>query len=753
MNFPWTGLFQQDGYRPKEIEHSLLMRVLVFLTIAIAISATLYAAESPLWLGIASISASGFGTWVSWHRREAKNWWIKIILALMMLVALASFFYEIADNPFDARIPLAHLLIWLQVLHSYDLPRRKDVFYSLWVALILISVAATTSRNNSFGIFLIAYAILALLSLLAGHLSSQGLTRMSLRFWGRFSIPVLLLSLVGGSIVFVMIPRYQGLKIRTFPVSMQIQTLPFFNGDIKNPAYPNRANEKAESGNDKDAKREFDPYAYYGFSTELDLNYRGKLANQVVMRVRSTRAEYWRGMAFDTYDGLRWTMQKPFELKRYETSQLPIWIRQSRDLVRNVVPKEQVTHTFYIERDQSNLVFSVPYVEQLYFPTNFVLIDEYGGLRSPIELFAGTTYTVISSVPQYSERALRSVSWEQIKQDPQAAAYTQVPKALPARVKALSVELTKQSQSPYDAVKALEQHLKQNYPYDLEIPTFPTNRDTIDYFLFDQKAGYCEHFASSLAIMARSLGLASRFVTGYVPGDYNPMTGYFEVRSSDAHGWVEVYFPHHGWVPFDPTPGYLANLNQPDTHESGNLKTFFDYLADWVPESWKNAVMQILGGLLGGLVAAFGLLVSALTVLPLPVLAIAIGLSIVMLLGWVYWRRAPQVTRQPFSADFAKDPQKKAFVAYFQTQLAHIAAHFQVPVKPGKTPREVLALLEPALEASDQALLQESLAFYYLLRYGQAEIESSQIALQTQQITDWTAELKTNYPQTHEALS
>ena len=77
-----------------------------------------------------------------------------------MLLALVNFLSDIYKNPYDARVPLAYLLIWLQVLHSFDLPRRKDLFYSLWVALILISVAATISRDVFFGIYLLLKYIL-----------------------------------------------------------------------------------------------------------------------------------------------------------------------------------------------------------------------------------------------------------------------------------------------------------------------------------------------------------------------------------------------------------------------------------------------------------------------------------------------------------------------------------------------------------------------------------------------------------------
>jgi hypothetical protein len=80
--------------------------------------------------------------------------------------------------------------------------------------------------------------------------------------------------------------------------------------------------------------------------------------------------------------------------------------------------------------------------------------------------------------------------------------------------------------------------------------------DAVEYFLFEQRRGYCEQFSSSLAVMARSLGIPARVATGYAPGEYNPFTGYYDVRASDAHAWVEVYFPGYGWSTFDPTPSF-----------------------------------------------------------------------------------------------------------------------------------------------------------------------------------------------------
>lgn len=748
MNLPWKGLFQTDGYHPAEIEDSLILRILVFLTITVAIGATAQATESPIWLPVLGISGSLFGAWLSWGRRRAKNWWIKLILALMMLVALANFLGEISDNPYDARIPLAHLLIWLQVLHSFDLPRRKDVFYSLWVALILISVAATTSRDVIFGIFVVAYALLSLASLLASHLSSQHVKDIPKGFWWKLSLPVLGLTVLGSVLIFMVMPRYDGMKIQTFPVSMRIQSLPFFNGQIKNDSYPNRTGNVGNTNNsiENQARRKFDPNAYYGFSTQLDLNYRGKLSDEVVMRVRSSRASYWRGMAFDTYDGLRWTMAYPFKLTRHGSGILPMWIRETRELDKNIVRRERVVQTFYIEKDQSNLIFKAPYAEQLYFPTDYVLRDTYGSIRSPIELFEDTTYTVVSDIPIFSAEKLGKITWKQVQEFQQRASsridenYLKMPPKLPKRVIDLTRKITAESKSPYEAVRAIELYLKQNYPYNLNIPEFPENRDSIDYFLFDQKQGYCEHFASSLTVMARSLGLGTRFVTGYTSGRYNPMTGYFEVRSSDAHGWVEVYFPHHGWVPFDPTPGFVASLSQENMTEESNAGHFLDYLKKIMPESWKKQLESLGENFMKALVAGFTAVISALTLLPIPTLAMLVAMIIVAVLGWVFWHRGKGNTTETFSPVYATDPDKRAFVDAYLALIKQLCS--QAGYEPESTPRETLAQLKQLLAPADFTRLEALTSRYYEVRYAAEPVEQALLQDQTRELQNLRSSLK-----------
>ena len=133
--------------------------------------------------------------------------------------------------------------------------------------------------------------------------------------------------------------------------------------------------------------------------------------------------------------------------------------------------------------------------------------------------------------------------------------YLQLPPDLPARVGALARRITAGITTQYDRVEAVQSWIRANTKYDLDVPRDPVGVDAVDHFLFVTRTGFCEQIATSLAVMLRTLGIQTRLVTGYGPGERNPLTGYFEVKQSDAHAWVEVFYPGIGWVPYDPTFG------------------------------------------------------------------------------------------------------------------------------------------------------------------------------------------------------
>jgi protein-glutamine gamma-glutamyltransferase len=119
------------------------------------------------------------------------------------------------------------------------------------------------------------------------------------------------------------------------------------------------------------------------------------------------------------------------------------------------------------------------------------------------------------------------------------------------RVYRLALQWTAGEPTSYDAVKAIETRLQDEYSYAERVPTRPI---PLDGFLFEERRGYCQQFSGAMALMLRMIGIPTRVAAGFSPGSYNRDTGEFRVRDLDAHSWVEVYFTGVGWVPFDPTP-------------------------------------------------------------------------------------------------------------------------------------------------------------------------------------------------------
>ncbi|HVY54670.1 MAG TPA: transglutaminase domain-containing protein, partial [Thermodesulfobacteriota bacterium] len=158
-------------------------------------------------------------------------------------------------------------------------------------------------------------------------------------------------------------------------------------------------------------------------------------------------------------------------------------------------------------------------------------------------------YGALSDIGAPSPRELRL---DRSPDEEDMGAYLQLPR-LSGRVKDLADEITSDEDNRYDKAIAVKRYLLGNYSY-----TRTLERGSSDYpleeFLFNVKKGHCEYFATAMVILLREAGVPSRIVNGFVGGTPNEHGNFYLIRESDAHSWVEVYFPEHGWVSFDPTP-------------------------------------------------------------------------------------------------------------------------------------------------------------------------------------------------------
>jgi len=149
--------------------------------------------------------------------------------------------------------------------------------------------------------------------------------------------------------------------------------------------------------------------------------------------------------------------------------------------------------------------------------------------------------------------------------------------------------------NPYDMAAAIESYLRNtnNFKYSLAAQP-PPGVDRISWFLFQSHVGYCEFFATAMGDMLRSLGIPTRLVIGFGPGQFNPQTESNVVRGEDTHTWVEVYFPNYGWIPFEPTPDDLGIYTPIPRGQTGINPCFRDSNCD---------PSQIVAGPAGGTVA------------------------------------------------------------------------------------------------------------------------------------------------------
>jgi hypothetical protein len=119
-------------------------------------------------------------------------------------------------------------------------------------------------------------------------------------------------------------------------------------------------------------------------------------------------------------------------------------------------------------------------------------------------------------------------------------------------VRLLSREITAGIDTAYDQAVAIQSYLRR-ITYDQFINAPPPGADVVDWFLFENRRGYCDYYASAMAVLCRVNGIPARLAQGYSPGEYEPSSRTYRVRQLDAHAWPEVYFPGYGWIPFEPT--------------------------------------------------------------------------------------------------------------------------------------------------------------------------------------------------------
>ncbi|MCR8645738.1 transglutaminase domain-containing protein [Paenibacillus sp. N1-5-1-14] len=304
-----------------------------------------------------------------------------------------------------------------------------------------------------------------------------------------------------------------------------------------------------------------------------------------VMTVKSPQRAYMRGETRSTYTGAGWekSSEESFEKGADITNGQPL--SQDEKVDQSLLKTREITGKVTVDNSKHYPV--------LFGPASILSISEQQGQDKKIDFSQiGWTkqdevlhyiakdnypnqYQLISSIPIYDPEELRKVDVSTFT-SPKWNTYLSLPQTLPARVKELAVSLTSNVNNPYDKVKVLERYLAEKHKYT-STPDVKKgkSKDFVDAFLFEIQEGYCDYFSTSMVVMARSIGMPARWVKGFSSGvseseqiqeqrrssameaRNNPDgEDTYTIRNADAHSWAEIYFPGHGWVPFEATAGF-----------------------------------------------------------------------------------------------------------------------------------------------------------------------------------------------------
>lgn len=241
------------------------------------------------------------------------------------------------------------------------------------------------------------------------------------------------------------------------------------------------------------------------------------------------------------------------------------------------------------------------------------------------------------------------------------SALLELPDDLPDEVRALAREVTADSADNYERAVALQDFFRNDGGFVYDLAVSPGNGSDDLLAFLDERRGYCEQYAATMAIMARVLGIPARVAVGYLRGE-QAQPGFWVVRAHDAHAWPELFFDGIGWVRFEPTPAVRTG-SAPEYSIADSATTEVpDGLDTPVAESDENDPNQAAP--LDAAVQQGGAASAEPSVLPLVgvlgVLAL-LGLS-PLLAGWVSRRRRWLVA--------GEDPRRQAEAAWTEIEDA-----------------------------------------------------------------------------------
>jgi transglutaminase-like putative cysteine protease len=436
------------------------------------------------------------------------------VLALLTLAYIGFYpidYYYVSGEFLAATV---HLVFFLAVMKVLTARATRDHIFVAVIAFLNLLAASVLSASASFFVYLALFLFFGVATFASAEIRRSMRRERKLARWGQRSFHWRLAALTASAALAILLLT-AGL---------------FF-------LLPRTA---------QAAFQRLAPQRYHipGFSNEVTLGEIGQIQQRrtAVMHVRFFNPSHpdnlkWRGVALAQFDGRRWYNRLDLgDMLRVEGGMLTLGSSARSGFQYEVQLGLLGSDVLFFAGQPRMLRIDAPLVIR-------TTTDSY-------RLGAGTTeglhygaYCVLDPDPTPNQ----TLPPNRIRQ------YLELPPNTDSRIAPLSRRVAGEYPAELLQARALENYLRREYRYTLDLPEVEAP-DPLAYFLFQRRQGHCEYFASAMAVMLRTLGIPSRVVNGFQSGVYNPVSGWYIVRASDAHSWVEAWIPGHGWRTFDPTP-------------------------------------------------------------------------------------------------------------------------------------------------------------------------------------------------------
>jgi hypothetical protein len=456
-----------------------------------------------------------------------------------------------------------HLVLFVMVVRLFSTRRDRDYYFLAVISFLMVLAAAVLTVDSTFLLAFAAFMLMAVVACILmemrhatgkatvrANLSSDDLAHRQMAFSLVGASPLLaFLIMLGATAIFFVLPRISTGYLSSFARGNQFST---------------------------------------GFSDQVRLGQIGEIqqSDSLVMHIQidgDSHGAYdlkWRGVTLNVFDGKTWFNPHAQHVVLSEGIGRFLLFPDSvpgRKL-QPTGPAQPIHYRVLMEPLISNVFFLAPIPRLLQGNYRLLSMDNGDAVFDLDPEHPVGRYEATSDISQPSPGQLRSASNDY---PPEILLnYLQLPR-VDDRVLPLARQITFSADNNYDKAAAVERYLRTHFGYTLQLPrTVPP--DPIANFLFERKQGHCEYFASSMAIMLRTLGIPSRVVNGFRTGEFNDLTSQYLVRGSNAHSWVEAYFPGYGWIGFDPTPAAPLQMHTGWSRSMLYVDAMASFWREWV---------------------------------------------------------------------------------------------------------------------------------------------------------------------------